>query len=325
MKKILALIMILVIALGAFASCSVPEDTAAISVGYMAGPTGIGMAKLIHDNGGTDGNDKYEPFTKFTNSELAANALISGAIDIACLPTSDAAKFYNEKNDGLRVLAINCLNTLSLISKNGVTINSIEDLEGKTVYTCEKGTPHSILEALLEEYGVNATVAYSIGGTSLVTPETLAPVIKMGLADIILAPTHLVANADTNGNYKIALDVNELWNEKFDTPIAMGCVVTTQAFIDEHPQLVAKFLDEYEASINYVASSANLDNAAQYVVDATILGSVDVAKKALTDLGDGISYVDGSDMKNILVGIYGIFDGVDIGNALPADKFYYGN
>ena len=325
MKKILALILVVVLALGAFASCSAPEDTSSISVGYMAGPTGIGMAKLIHDNGGVDGNEKYSAFTKFTASELAVTALLSGTIDIACLPTNDAAKYYNLEDDSIRVLAINCLNSLSLVAKNGVAIDSIEDLEGKTIYTCEKGTPHSILNALLDAYDVNATVAYSIGDTALVTPDSLAPVMKKGLADIVLAPTHLVAAADSNGNYSKALDIDALWGEKFDTPIAMGCVVTTEAFINEHPQLVSKFLNEYKASIEFVSNSENVDLSAKYVVDATILGAEPVAKKAILNLGDGISYVDGSEMKNVLIGIYGIFDGIDIGNELPDNDFYYEN
>ena len=37
-----------------------PIDDTVIKIGYMQGPTGMGMAKLIHDNGGIQGNEKYQ-------------------------------------------------------------------------------------------------------------------------------------------------------------------------------------------------------------------------------------------------------------------------
>lgn len=322
MKKLLALLLILVLSVGAFVSCSEPEDTATINVGYMAGPTGIGMAKLIHENT-VNGSGGYGNFTKFTNSDGAVAALANGSADIVCLPTNDAAKYFNKQDDSLRVLAINCLNSLTLIAKNGVTVNSIDDLNGKNILTCEKGTPHSVLNALLDAYEIDANVSYSVGETAILTPENLAPIIKQAKADIILAPTHLIANADTNGNYSKALDIDSLWNEKFGTPIAMGCVVTTQSFIDEHPQLVSKFMTDYKASVEFMSAGENLDEAAQYVVDATILASAEVAKKALSNLGENVAYIDGSRMKDILVGIYEIFEKSDIGDKLPDDKLYY--
>ena len=53
MKKIISLILVLVLCATALISCSDEEPGAdKIRIGYMAGPTGMGMAKLIHDNGG---------------------------------------------------------------------------------------------------------------------------------------------------------------------------------------------------------------------------------------------------------------------------------
>ena len=62
----------------------------------MQGPTGMGMAKLIHDNGGVSGNEKYT-FTKFEDVQAATAAILSGAIDFACLPTNNASIIYNTK------------------------------------------------------------------------------------------------------------------------------------------------------------------------------------------------------------------------------------
>ena len=60
MKKLIALLILLSVCILPLASCGEPDNTK-MRVGFLAGPTGMGMAKLIHDNGGVDtGNDKYE-------------------------------------------------------------------------------------------------------------------------------------------------------------------------------------------------------------------------------------------------------------------------
>ena len=70
MKKIIALFL-LITTLFSLSACSCfqgndknPPERIKIRIGYMAGPTGMGMAKLISDNGGLEnGNEKYS-FTK---------------------------------------------------------------------------------------------------------------------------------------------------------------------------------------------------------------------------------------------------------------------
>ena len=120
-----------------------PIDDTVIKIGYMQGPTGMGMAKLIHDNGGVNGNEKYQ-FVKYGKATDAIAALISGEIDTACLPTNNASIIYNTKNEAVQALAINCLNSLFLMTKTGTTITSFEQLEGKTIYTISNGTPKAL-------------------------------------------------------------------------------------------------------------------------------------------------------------------------------------
>ena len=74
MKKIISLLLILTLALLSLTAClggdssydENPSDEITLRIGYMSGPTGMGMAKLIHDNGGVDGNDKYS-FVSYNN------------------------------------------------------------------------------------------------------------------------------------------------------------------------------------------------------------------------------------------------------------------
>ena len=325
MKKAIALVTLLTLIL-LLAGCS-PHEKASVRVGFLAGPTGIGMAKMIDDNGGLDGNDSYK-FTKYTAPNLAMTDLKAGNIDIACVSTEVAAQFYNDGAD-IQVLAINCLNSLCLLTNDNVTINSIYDLEGKTVYTTMQGTPKLIFKALLDAYGVNATISHVIGeghnALTISSPDKIAPILVQNKADIVLSPVHIAYNAmeKPSTKHKITLNIDELWNDKFDTPIAMGCIVASRSFIEENPEAVKSFLNEYKLSLEFMANTANINSAAEYVVDSTILPNLEPAKNALIQLSVGIKYIDDESMKTILENIYPVYGLNMIGGKLPDGNFYY--
>ena len=335
MKKIYSLLLILCFAVSLFTSCGLfpseptDSDDTIIKVAYMSGPTGMGMAKMIHDNN----TEKYE-FIAYADASLATADLVAGKIDMACLPTNTAATIYNKQNSAIQVLALNCLNSLFLMTKTGTTITDISDLEGKTVYTIKNGTPAVILRYLLEQSGVNATVKTSIGeGTEekeITAPTDLAPLLITGQVDIALVPEPVATTAPLNiksqnkdYNYTVAINLTEAWAEISDTPVAMGCIVANKEFVANHKAIVTDFLEEYEASINYIADPQNIDNAAQYIVDAGVLGAAPAAKKSLSNLGDAITYIDGDEMKSILVDFYSAIGVNLIGGKLPDDGFYF--
>ena len=328
MKKIIATLLALTLLLiGCVSIASCQKDTTKINVGFMNGPTGIGMAQLIANNGGTEGNDSYS-FEKFEDTSAAAAALQTGKLDVACLPTNEVAKIYNTANSDIQVLAINCLNSLYVVAKNGTEINSFADLEGKTVYTCKNGTPKIIFDKLISEYGLNITVKTELGegdsATVIAKPQDLPAVIVAGKADIVLAPEPIVTNALLKtSDYSVKLDLGEAWDAKFETPIAMGCIVARKEFVSEHKSVIDKFLKEYKASIEFMSNSENLDEAAQYAVDTTIMAAAPAAKRALANLGDSIAYLDGKEMKDTLVNVYNAFGLNIIGGKLPDDEFYY--
>lgn len=326
MKKLIAALLLLTLAMTALFACT-PTDDTQIKVGFLAGPTGIGMAKMINDYGGVDATEQYD-FIKYTAPDKAITDLSNCIINIACVSTEAAAKFFNDGKD-LQVLALNCLNSLCLLTNDNVTVDSLSDLEGKTIYTCLQGTPKLILQALLDAYGINATIAHTIGegedAININSPDQIAPVLLKNKADIVFAPVHIAYNvmAKPTAKHKIVLDIDALWNEKFDTPIAMGCIVANKSFIEEHPVALANFLKEYKASIEYMSNKQNNETAANYIVNSTILPELEPAKSALLELSDGIKYIDGDEMKNILTNIYQVYGTGTIGGKLPSDDFYY--
>ena len=322
MKKLLASLLLISLTIFSIASCAgeeKPQETTQIRVGYMSGPTGMGMAKLIHDNGGKDGNDKYS-FKSYENTSLATADLLAGNIDIICIPTSDAAKNQSET----AVLAINTLNTLFLLTDENTEIKSFSELDGKTVYTCKNGTPKMILEYLLDAANVNATVATSINGTEILTPKDLGAKIVSGEIDIAVVPEPIVTSstlerkAANKTPYSIDINLDKVWKTVSNTELTMGCIVTSKEFLEANKTTVNLFLDEYKASIEYISSTENIDTAAEYIVESGVMAKAPAAKSALTNLSGAIAYIDGAEMKNALVGFY-----TAMGIAQPDADFYY--
>ena len=72
-----------------------------------------------------------------------------------------------------------------------------------------------------------------------------------------------------------------------------------------------------------MSDADNVDTAANYIVNSTILPNLEPAKKALVQLCGAIEFIDGSEMKKALVNTYNIFGVQIIGGKLPDDNFYY--
>ncbi len=323
-KTISILILIATLALTLF-SCTPAERDNVLDIGYLKGPTGMGMAKLIQDNGGTEGNDKYTFANYANNAQGALTDLIDKKIDVACVPTNLAANFYN-KNGGIVVLAVNCLNSLYVVTDKTTTVSSLSDLNGQTIYTCSTGTPKPVLEYVLRAHGVNATVSTTFDGKDIPEPKDIGALVVEGKLPIAVMPEPIITSSlltiQKNGNtdiaYSIDLDLGKAWSEVLDTPVTMGCIVARADYVKDNKALIESFLDEYEDSIEYISTSTNIDSAANLVVKSGILDAAPAAKKALGNLGENIGYIDGDDMRETLEAFY-----TAIGFKVPDAKFYY--
>ncbi len=320
MKKIIALLLVLVFSSLMLFSCK-DEETTQIKIGYLTGPTGMGMAKLIHDNGGVDGNDKYQ-FVSYTDSALAKADLTKGEVDIICLPTNEALAYYNTVDNNVRMLAVNCLNSLYVISNQQNAPASLAELEGQTIYTCKNGTPKIILDYIINALDLDITVSTSIDGKEMAKPADVSAQVIAGSLPYAVIPEPIITSSMLqNKDYKVAINLADEWAKipaLSDTPVAMGCIVTTNGFIDKNKEALDSFLTEYKASIEFVSNKENLDTAAAYIAEAKIMAAAPAAKKALANLGGAIAYIDGADMKSTLNTFYQA-----IGMPAPADEFYY--
>lgn len=323
MKRILCFLLAVCLTLPLLAACG--QDNTAIKVGVLAGTTGMGAVKLIEDA------DARYTITIYpaTTPEALLNDLTSGEVDLAAIPTNAAAKLYNKTNGAIRMLALNTLGVLHILDTTG-TVNTIADLEGKTVYVPMAGqNPEYILRHILAENGINATVETSIPDADALSTALLSSEGENAAVKIAVLPQPKVTVVKNQAAAKsiplTTLDLSVAWDEKEDTPIAQGCLVGRAEFVDNNKRAVREFLAAYEASIRYVAAPENLEDAAALIVKNGIIPKAPIAKAALPQCA--LAYVDGNEMKDALKNFYTILFGFDpkaVGGALPKDDFYYG-
>ena len=331
MKKLVSLV-IIAFTLLSLTSCgflnnSRNPETTKIRIGYMAGPTGMGMAKLIQDNGGTDGQSEKYSFTKYADTNAAKADLAARNIDVICIPTNEAAAYRNTVDEDAVVLALNCLNSLYLITNSFENVSSLSDFSGQTIYTCKNGTPRAILEYLIRELEIDATVSYEIDGKEILTPQDLSAQVIAGNLPNAVMPEPIVTTSLSQFNFKhsdpaskweVKIDFTNEWAKVNSSPISMGCIIANGDFARNNKGALDDFLDEYKASVGFISNPENIDSAAEYIANNGIIGKAALAKTALNNLGNSITYIDGNEMKEILVAFYNA-----MGITLPEESFYY--
>ena len=188
----------------------------------------------------------------------------------------------------------------------------------------QKGTYDLIKQCFLEQNGLTPGEDVTIEYRS--EHSELAALMASGEAEIALLPQPFVTSVlNQNENVKVVLDLTQEWNKVTEgkSDLTMGCIVVQKEFAEEHPQEMKAFLEEYQASVEYITNEANLDDAAELVEKADIIQAA-VAKKALPECN--IVFIVGEEMKSISDGfLQVIYDSVPalVGGALPEEDFYY--
>lgn len=294
-----------------------------INIAVLAGPTGMGAAKLMTDNAEGKTANKYN-FTVATAPDQVGPSLIQGTYDIAAVPTNLAATIYQKTNGGVKAAAVNTGGVLYIL-ENGKTISSVEDLRGKKIYaTGQASTPEYILNYVLSKNGIDPASDVEI--EYLAEHSELAASLASESAAIGMLPEPQVTAALTKGseNLRIALNLTEEWKNIAgdESSLLQGCIAVRSEFAESYPEVVEAFLKEYEASVQYAVN--NQDEAAELIASHGIVASAEIAKKAIPNCN--IIYLDGAEMKKQLSGFLQVLYDANpssVGGALPEDDFYY--
>ncbi|WP_297241162.1 ABC transporter substrate-binding protein [uncultured Flavonifractor sp.] len=295
------------------------EPGTEINLGLLNGPTGMGAAKLLSDN---DAGETVNHYAVTLGSDPANDILPklnNGELDIAALPTNVAANLYN-KTGKVQLLALNTLGVLHIL-ENGDTVNSLADLNGKTLYAINQGTnTEYVLDYLLTQNGLDPDTDVDIQWK---TSEEVTSLMASGEIDLCMLPvpaatTVLMQNSDVRD----AVDLSDAWTQSgANGTFTMGCVVVRTEFAQENPQAVQDFLTEYEASINYIKD--NPEEGAALIEQYGIVPKAAIAQAAIPQAN--MIFVAGQDMKSISSYYEVLFaaDPESIGGSIPDDGFYY--
>ena len=313
MKKTVSIILSLLL-LASFVGCGKKDDKSAVNIYGIAGPTGVGLVNLINN----DGNYNFK--IAASNDEIVAK-ISNKEADIAAVATNLAASLYNKTNGGVKVLAVNTLGVLNLVTK-GEKIESVADLKGKTVYSVGQGAnPEYIFKSILKSNSLNPEKDVKIKFVS--QPAELLPKILANKKAIAVAPQP-VATAITvkDKDARIALDFNTEWNKFNKTKLVMGAVVVRKEFAEKNPETVEKFMNDYKASIEKV--NADTEKTAKLCEQYGIITPAAIAQKAIPYCN--IVFENGDNMKTDLSAyLKFLYDAnqKSIGGKLPENDFYY--
>ena len=298
-------------------------DLGTATVAALKGPTAMGMVKMMSDDAASD-SPLYD-FSIYASADEITPKLVQGELDIAAVPANLASVLYNNTEGQVQVLAINTLGVLYIV-ENGDTVQSVEDLRGKTIYASGKGnTPEYALRYLLEGSGIDPDADVTIEWKS--EHSECVAALAADPAGIAMLPQPFVTTAQAQSeNLRVALDLTEEWDAlqaDSETPstLVTGVVVARTAFVEEHPEVVSAFLDRYQESVDYVNS--NVEEAAQLVGQYEIV-TAEVAQKALPECN--IVFIEGAEMKEKLSGYLSVLfeqNPQSVGGALPDDAFYF--
>jgi NitT/TauT family transport system substrate-binding protein len=301
------------------------EEGVEINVAVLSGPTGIGAVGLMEsaDNGETV--NQYNFTVAAANDEVVAG-LTSGQYDIAAVATNVAANLYHKTGGDVQICALNTYGVLYIL-ENGVGVQAISDLAGRTIYATGQGAnPEYVLEYLLTENGLT----YSLDGSDadvaieFMASDALVAGMASGEYDLCMLPVPAVTSVELqNTDVRTALDLTAEWEASgAEGVLTMGCMVVRTEFAQEHPEAVASFLEEYAASISAV--QADPAHAGELCETYGIVAKAAVATKAIPDCN--LCCIMGADIPSAIQPYYQVlFDANPdaIGGALPDEAFYF--
>ncbi len=292
------------------------ETPESIKVAALKGPTAMGMTKLMDDD--EKDNLPYD-FTIAASADELSPLIAQGEVDIACVPANLGAVLYSKTEGKVNALAVNTLGVL-YICENGDTVNSVEDLKDKTIYSAGKGaTPEYALNFIIKSNGLenDVTIEWKSDHT-----ECLASLLA-NPGSVAMLPQPFVTTAKMkNEGIRTAIDLNDAWDDLgLSSSLLTGIVVVRKEFAEKYPDAVKDFLARYNDSVKFV--NENIDEAAEFIEKYDIVPA-NVAKAAIPECH--IVCVTGDEMKQMLSGyLQVLYDQLpsSVGGTMPADDFYY--
>ena len=315
MRKRIYTVMLLLLA--ALLSISASD----VAVAALRGPTAMGLSKLMYDseNGISDGNSYA--FTLEGAPDAVVPMIVRGDVDIAAIPGNLAAVLYQRTKGNVEAIGINTLGVLYIV-ENGNSVDSVEDLRGRTIYSAGKGaTPEYALQYVLKAYGLEVGKDVHIEWKS--EHAECVAALSADPSGVAMLPQPFATTAMMkNGNIRIALDLNDLWEEKTGHVLITGVTVAKKDFIENEKDALAVFLSSYKDSVDFINGNAEGEGAS--IVGHYGIVPENVARSAIPYCN--IVLITGDEMASSLSSYLDILyaqNPQSVGGNVPGDDFYY--
>lgn len=261
-KKLTALILIVILALSVTACSNSGEKAKEIHIGYFNNVTHP-QALLTKAEGTLEkslGDDVSVKWTAFNAGPAEQEALFAGDIDIGYIGPVPAITANSKSNGDVQILSSATQGGAILVKRQGADIDSVEDLAGKTVAIPQIGnTQHLCLLNLLKEKGLKPTTEGGDVTVSAVANADVANTMERGDIDAALVPEPWGATLLEKGA-ELVLDYDEVYLEgNYDVAV----VVVRKEFMENNPELVEKFLEAHNSATEKINN--DLDNSLKII------------------------------------------------------------
>lgn len=251
-------------------------------------------------------HDSVEPIVKAVSS--------STETEFATIPIDAALKLYNA---GVDINVLSIINTGGVyLTQNGTTVNSMQDLAGKTIYSLgEHSSNETQIKYILAENGVD------VSGITFEYVASYDEALQNENAIIVMTEPYVTQNMSNNENMSICLDLESEWNKiqeanDVPAPFITSVLVSNSSFIEEYPHLIREFLMFAHTSVNALNIGVG--------EGLNPLESYDISLEAIANTG--VTYIAGEDMvyfAGAYLYVLDEYDGEFLGGELPGDEFYY--
>lgn len=297
------------------------STTEPVRIAGLKGPTTMGLVNLLPMMEAGETAIDYDLQLYGTADEIVP-LLMKGELDMAAIPANLAATLYQKTEGQIQALAVNTLGVLYVVEK-GDTVQSIQDLKGRTVLSTGKGTtPEYVLRYILTQNGIDPDKDLTIEYYSEATEVTA----QMAVAEdaIAVLPQPYVTSAGMQDEtMRVALDLTAEWEKVSDTQLITGLTVVRKEYAEAHPDVIEAFLAEYAQSVE--AANTDVEDTAALCEAQGVVAKAAIAQKALPQCK--IVCLTGEELKTNAEGYLQVLydaDPASVGGALPGADFYYG-
>lgn len=340
MKKVLSLVLALALCLG-LAACGAqpaqesqttpqPQETAdpapageegvVCRVAGLKGPTTMGLVNLMKKAEEGQTSQAYQ-FSTYGTADEIVPLLIQGELDVAAIPANLASTLYAKTEGGVQAMAVNTLGVLYVVTTDD-SIQSLEDLKGKTVLSTGKGTtPEYLFRYLLTQAGIDPDKDLTIEYKSEATEVVAAMSADSSYPVAVLPQPYVTAAQAQMDNLRVAISLTQEWSNYSEDPLITGVTVVRKEFAQEHPEVMAALAADYKASVE--AACNDVETTAALCEEYGLVAKAAIAQKALPACN--IVYMDGQEMHQALEFYLQVLyqaDPASVGGAMPGEDFY---